>query len=244
MNTNHRSETSSPVISKPAAERDQQNTAGRFALEIMHELRNPLNTLANLNYLILDAADDPEQVRYYAHLGEEQLLTLSRIAHQSLDFARLAESHKAVDLVDLAEAALRIHQRTAERKRIHLVKRLPTDLIAEVQQGQLLQVVSNLLANAIEALPEEGQLMIKLRRKRDVVDIIVRDNGPGIPTTHVDKLFQPFFTTKGEAGNGLGLSLSKRIVDEHGGRIAFRTSCNPERSGTVFKVSLPLVREK
>lgn len=226
-------------LQKPVPEHDQRVTAGQFALEVMHELRNPLETLANLNYLILHAADDPDQVRNYARSSEEQLRTLSRIAYQSLGFARLSESPKPVDLVDLAEAALRIHQRTVEAKRIHLIKRLPSDLIEEVQQGQLLQVFSNLIGNALDALPPEGKLAVRLRRNRERIEIIVADNGPGIPTAHVEKLFQPFFTTKGADGNGLGLSLSKRIVDDHGGRIGFRTSCRPDRSGTVFKVSLP-----
>lgn len=227
------------ATSSPAADRDQRNTAGQFALEIMHELRNPLETLTNLNYLILQCADDPETVRQYARLGDEQLRNLTRIALQSLNFARLSEAHKKIDLIDLAEAALRIHQRKVEAKRIHLVKRLPADLVAEVREGQILQVVSNLVANAIEAMPEEGRLVVKLRARADSVEILVGDNGPGIPETHVEKLFQPFFSTKGDEGNGLGLSLSKRIVNEHGGRIGFRTSRRPERSGTVFKVSIP-----
>lgn len=229
-------------LDNPVLEHDQRFTAGQFALEVMHELRNPLETLANLNYLILHAADDPDQVRNYALLGEEQLRMLSRIAHQSLDFARLSESPKAVNLVDLAEAALRIHQRTVQAKHIHLMTRLPIDLIEEVRQGQLLQVFSNLIGNALDALPDNGKLAVRLRRSHKNIEIIVADNGPGVPAVHVKELFLPFFTTKGEGGNGLGLSLSKRIVDDHGGKIGFRTSCRADRSGTVFKVSLPLKR--
>ena len=242
MNEKKSSELSKASPEKPVLEHDQRVTAGQFALEIMHELRNPLETLSNLNYLILHAADHPDQVRNYARLSEEQLHTLSRIADQSLGFARLSESPKAVDLVDLAEAALRIHQRTVEAKRIHLTKRLPADLIEEVQQGQLLQVFSNLIGNALDALSTEGKLAVRLRRNRERVEIVIADNGPGIPAAHVTKLFQPFFTTKGANGNGLGLSLSKRIVDDHGGKIGVRTSSHPNRSGTVFKVSLPLKR--
>ncbi len=221
---------------------DQRVTAGHFALEIMHEIRNPLETLANLNYLVRQVAHDPAQVREYSRQAEEQIQTLSRIATQTLGFARLSEAHKPVDLVDLAEAALRIHQRTVAAKRIHLVKHLPADLIAEVQGGQLLQVVSNLIGNALYALPEEGNLTIRLRRHEDHIDIVVADNGCGIEKVHVEKLFQPFFTTKESDGNGLGLCLSKRIVDDHQGKILLRTSVRPGRSGTVFKVCLPTSR--
>ena len=227
---------------KETTELDQQVTAGTFALEIMHELRNPLETLINLNYLILNVSDNLDQAKEYARLGEEQLETLSRITRQSLGFARLSEGRKPFDLVDLAEAALRIHQRTVETKRIHLVKRFPSDLIAEVQQGQLLQVVSNLIGNALEALSEEGQLTLCLKRRENAIDIVVGDNGPGIPHTDCERLFEPYFTTKGAEGNGLGLSLSKRIVDDHGGKIVFRTSCTAGRCGTVFRVRLPLAK--
>ena len=102
----------------------------------------------------------------------------------------------------------------------------------------MLQVLSNLIGNAFDALPEEGHLAIKLRKNGVAIDIFVGDNGPGIPAMHVAKLFEPFFTTKGAGGNGLGLSLSMRIVDDHQGKIMFRTSCRPGRSGTVFKVRL------
>ena len=183
-------------------------TAERVNLLVLcHTLDEALETLINLNDLILNASDTLEQAKYYARLGEEQLSTLSRIARQSLNFARLSEARKPVDLVYLAEAALRIHHLKVDAKRIHLVKRFPTDLIAEVQQGQFLQVVSNLTGNALEAHPEEGKLTLKLRKYEDAIDVIVGDSGLGISSNHVEKLFQSFFMTKGAAGDGLGLSL-------------------------------------
>ena len=214
-------------------------TAGHLALELMHEIGNPLETLGNLTYLTLEAAEHPEQVRIYMHLVEEQLRTLRHVAGRALGFARLSESPRAIDLVELAEAALRIHQRTVQAKRIHLFKQLPSDLIAEVHSGQLLQVVSNLLANALEALPEEGSLSIRLRRCEGCFSLTVADNGSGIHPDHFERVFDPFFTTKGDSGNGLGLSLSKRLIEEHGGNIRFRSSVHPDRHGTAFRIFVP-----
>lgn len=218
---------------------DERALAGQLALEIMHEIRNPLETLGYLNFLALEEAEDPEQVRKYLRLAGEQIETLGRIATQTLGFARVSHATKPIDLVDLAEAALRIHQRTIEARTIHLVKDLPKGMLADAHEGRMLQVVSNLIVNAIDALPENGTLTLRLRKRSGFVHLTVADNGHGIPTEHLDRIFERFFSTKQAAGNGLGLCLSKRIVEEHRGKIGLRTSVRPGRSGTVFKVSLP-----
>lgn len=219
---------------------DQRATAGLLALEVMHEIRNPLEALGHLTYLAREEAESPENVRKYMDLAEEQLLTLNRIAAQTLGFARLSQSPRSIDLVLLAEAALRIHQRTIEARKIHLVKNLPSDLMAEVREGKILQVVSNLIVNALEALPDSGTLTLRLRKHRDMVHIVVADNGHGIAPEHSAKLFEPFFTTKSDSGNGLGLAISKKIIEEHGGTLRFRTSLKPGRNGTAFRVCFPV----
>ncbi len=226
-------------IANRDAAADERGTAGQFALEVMHEIANPLDSLGNLAFLTRNEADQPEKVREYMRLAEEQIANLNRIARQALSFARISEAPKSIDLVDLAEAALRIYQRTIASKRIHLVKDLPADLIAEVQSGQILQVVSNLLANALEALPEAGSLSIRLRKYSEGVHILIADNGHGIEAKHFAKIFEPYFTTRSNTGNGIGLALSKRIVESHGGRIHLRSSVRAGRSGTAFKIVLP-----
>jgi signal transduction histidine kinase len=219
--------------------KDQRATAGQLALEIMHEIRNPLETLGHLTYLACQEADNPEQVRSYMRQAEEQLRNLSRIASQTLSFARLSQDNKPIDLVTLAESALRIHKQTIEAKRIHLVRKLPKDLVASIQGSRILQVLSNFIANALEALPEEGQLTVRVKKCSGCVELLVADNGYGIEHDTMEKLFQPFFTTKENGGNGLGLSLVKRIVEEHEGKLFVRSSVRPGRTGSVFKIRLP-----
>ena len=218
---------------------DERGAAGQLALELMHEIRNPLEALGHVVYLVRQDAENPELIHKYMELAQEQITTLNRIASQTLGFARLSLAKKPIDLVDSAEAALRIHQRTIEAKKIHLVKRLPPDLQAEVHSGQILQVVSNLIVNALDALPDRGTLSIRLRKRANSFDFIVADNGSGVTEENATRIFEPFYSTKGDGGNGLGLSLAQRIVEDHGGTLRMRTSVRPQRNGTAFKISLP-----
>ena len=218
---------------------DQRATAGQLALEIMHEIRNPLETLGHLSYLAFHEADNPDQVRTYMRMAEEQIRNLSRIATQTLSFAKLSQERIPIDLATLAESALRIHQRTIELKRIHLVRKLPKDLVASIQGPRILQVLSNFIANALEAMPEEGRLTVRVRQCSGCVELLVADDGCGITPETMEKLFEPFFTTKEQAGNGLGLSLSRRIIEEHEGKLFVRSSVRSGHSGSLFKIRLP-----
>lgn len=220
-------------------EAGQRATAGLLALELMHEIRGPLELVGYLVYLAEQQAEDANRVREHLLMAEEQIAAISRIARHTLSLARVSESTAPVDLVSLAESALRIHQRTLSSKKIHLVKDLPTDLMAHGQSGPLLQAISNLILNAIEALPEDGVLSLRLRRRHGRVHVVVGDNGHGIQAEHMERIGEPFFSTKRELGNGLGLALSKRIIEDHRGKIQIRSSVRPGRSGTVLRVSLP-----
>jgi signal transduction histidine kinase len=214
-------------------------TAGQLGLEVMHEIRNPLEALGHLVYLAHEQAEEPGEVRKYMKLAEEQVATLAHISHQTLAFARSSAAIKPVNLVALAEAALRIHQRTIEAKKIRLVRELPVELVADIHTTEILQVVSNVIHNALDALPAEGILRLRLRKRPGELEFVIADNGHGIPKESLAEVFEPFFTTKEEGGTGLGLALSKNIVDLHRGKIRVRSSVRPGKSGTIFKISLP-----
>ena len=223
-----------------AAERTAERiTAGQLALEVMHEIRNPLEALGHLTYLTLESPDDTEKVIKYMRMAEEQMATLNHIVSQTLGYARELAAPKESNLVDLAEAALRIHQRTIDAKKIKIVKDLPAGITAHIRMGEILQVVSNLVANALDALPVEGTLAVRLRKRHDAIHILIADRGHGIPEEHSKAIFEPFFTTKQDRGTGLGLALSKKIIERHGGRIRLRSSVRTGKSGTVFRISLP-----
>jgi signal transduction histidine kinase len=226
------------VAAEAVRKADERATAGLLALEMIHEIKNPLEALGHLTYLALHEADDPERVRKYMRLAEEQMSLLRAVATQTLGFARSTPARREIESAALVQAALRIHQRALEAKQIHLVTRFPPDIVAKVYPSEILQVLSNLIVNALEALPPAGNLHLRVRKAQGKVYFLIADSGHGIPPEHVDLLFQPFFTTKEDRGNGLGLALSKKIVERHGGKIRIRSSVRPGKSGTIFRISL------
>ena len=111
--------------------------------------------------------------------------------------------------------------------------------MVSVHSGQILQAVSNLIVNSLDALHEGGSLTMRLRQTEGGVHLVIADNGHGIMTEHLERIFEPFFSTKDDAGNGIGLALTKRIVEDHRGTIRLRSSTRKGRSGTAFKIFLP-----
>jgi signal transduction histidine kinase len=188
---------------------DEHATAGRLALEVMHDIRNPIEALRNLNYLTGLSADDPEAVRRFAGLAEEQLTIATGIANSVLAFTHATNQPKPVNLVLLAEAALRIHQRAIEAKKVRLLKDLQEDAIASVYTSEMLQVISNLIHNAVDALPQDGILRLRLRKAEGEIHLLIADNGHGIPAEYADEIFEPFFTTKEERAPALVWHLLK-----------------------------------
>jgi signal transduction histidine kinase len=200
----------------------------------------PLEAVHNLNYLIQQEADNVIQVRMYSHMLDEQLATLTNLSRQTLSLYRSPETRESIAISSLAEAALRVHQRKIATKRIILRKQLKPEVTAEIHAGDILQVFSNLIANAVDALPEKGILCVRVVGKRDHAHVTVADNGPGIPAPILPRIFEPFFTTKKERGTGLGLAISKSIIEKHHGRIRSRSSTRISRNGTTFRISIPL----
>lgn len=217
-----------------------QAAAGQFAATIMHEINNPLEAISNLNYLLHADAGDVEAVQRYSKQIDEQLAVLIHIARQTLGFYRPVSEKTQVLAMSLAEAALRIHRKSIEAKHIRLNVNLARDMVMEVHPGEMLQVLSNLIGNALDALPPEGNLYLRGRRSRREIHLLVADGGHGISESIAGKIFDPFVTTKGGKGTGLGLTISKAIVEKHQGKIRTRSSTRPGRSGTAFRISLPL----
>lgn len=214
--------------------------AGQFAASTMHEINGPLAAISNLNYLIQTNSDVGEQVRNYSSLIDEQLLVLSTISRQTLGFYHSRETVERILLAPVAEAALRIHRHKIAAKEILLLNMLPGDVTVESHAGALLQVFSNLIGNAVEALPVKGTLQIRARCTDAEVHILFADNGHGIPAQVRSRIYEPFFSTKREHGTGLGLAITKAIVERNRGRIVSRTSTKIGRSGTTFRITLPL----
>jgi signal transduction histidine kinase len=214
--------------------------AGRFAAAVMHEINNPLEALINLVYVTKQAPHDVSSVLQNMEIAESQLARLSDIARTTLSFYREQAEAKDFDLVAIAESALMIHSRRAQRQRVEVRKDVRGPVTARVFAGEILQVISNLIINALDAVPETGGVLsLRVRRQKGKVHISVTDNGNGIAPAMTKVLFQAHYTTKSH-GNGLGLWLSKSIAEKHSGTITYRSEARTTGTGTTFRLTLPL----
>ncbi|MGI4831785.1 MAG: sensor histidine kinase [Janthinobacterium lividum] len=219
---------------------EERSLAGQFALEVMHEIRNPLDALGNLVHLAIKAGSLTEVQQHLAD-AEEQIVALHQVAGQSLALARVSQTPTSVDLVELAQAAIRVHHRRVTSKRINITRDFGQSEKISVRPGEMVQVLSNLIGNALDAIKDEGTIAFRIRKRGHSLCLLIADNGHGISKENLSRLFQPFFTTKGDEGNGLGLALSRKIIDRQGGTVSVRSCTDPKRSGTTFRVCLPLV---
>jgi signal transduction histidine kinase len=214
--------------------------ASRYAGAVMHEVNNPLEALTNLVYLTKQAPHDVSSVLQNMQIAESQLARLSDIARTTLSFYKEQAEAKDFDLVAIAESALMIHARRAQRQKIEIHKDLKGPVTARIFAGEILQVVSNLIINALDAVPETGGVLsLQVRRYKGKVHLSVTDNGHGVTPAMSKVLFEAHQTTKSN-GNGLGLWLSKSIAERHRGTITYRREIRTGKTGTTFRLTLPL----
>ena len=221
---------------------EQLAATGRLAASIAHEINNPLEAITNLLYLAkLDKAITGD-ARRLIELADKELQRLSHIAARSLKFYRQRTAPALTYMDELLEAVIFFHEREIKSRSIDLDRRYRKTPSVLCLPGEIQQVLANLISNGLEALSENGRMVVAVRPARDRtgrrgVTVTVADNGYGMEQATLDRLFDAFITTKGESGTGLGLWVSKGILDKHHGTIAVRSK--PGR-GTVFRFFLPL----
>jgi signal transduction histidine kinase len=214
--------------------------ASRYAGAIMHEVNNPLEALTNLVYLTKHTAQDAASVMANMEIAESQLLLLGNITRKTLSFYRVQSEAKDFDLVEIMEAAIKSHSFRAARQRVEIRRQIQGPATARVIPGEILQILSNLILNSLDALSGDGGVLsVRVKVSLGNVVITVADNGTGIEEEIYQSMFQPHRTTKSE-GTGLGLWLSRNIVINHRGLIFCRSSRLPGRNGTTFRLSLPV----
>ncbi len=221
---------------------------GRLAATIAHEINNPLESVTNLIFLLQYHAGLDDTARQYVNTAASELARVVHIARQTLGFYRDTSAPVPVKLSGLLQDVLDLYSRKATNREIIVEPQFEFDAVVEGFPGELRQIFSNLVANAIEAVGRRGKLRVHVRRShlwrdgREGVRVTIADNGPGITTEHRQKIFEPFFTTKSEKGTGLGLWVARGIVQKHGGAISVHTSTQRGHSGTAFSVFLPAGR--
>lgn len=212
---------------------------GRLAATIAHEINNPLEAVTNLLYLISRDQVIHGDSKRLLSMAEEQLSRINHIAKQTLGFYRERNKPEAVDLAQIMDELLFIFKPRLGGKKIQLVREYEKVGPLEAFTGELRQVLSNLVTNAIDASNYGGKIVVRVRETGDGARVEVEDFGTGIQLRDQPKIFEPFFTTKSDVGTGLGLWVTKQILEKHGGKIEFRTSTEEGKSGTCFSVLLP-----
>jgi PAS domain S-box-containing protein len=217
--------------------------AGRLAASIAHEINNPLESVTNLIYLLNQDPSLSSVSREYLTLAEQELTRVSQIATQTLRFHRQSSRAVSVRVQELLDAIYALYHSRFDRLGIVLERRYRDGKIITAFEGELRQLFANLIANALDAMPNGGRLVLRTRHvvRADGVggiQVTVADTGQGIATELRGRIFEPFVTSKGMTGTGLGLWVSKEIVQKHRGSIRVRSRSDGAWRGTVFVVFL------
>jgi PAS domain S-box-containing protein len=221
-------------------------TAGRLAATIAHEINNPLEAVTNLLYLMRQDPSLSRETLALLRATDEQLSRVNHIARQTLGFYRDRNTPETVDVSQVMEELLTIFQARLMGRQITVIKEYERVGAITAFRGELRQVLSNLITNAIDASAFGSQLVLRVKPETSaaayampLVRIEVEDFGSGIRPAEMTRIFEPFFTTKSDVGTGLGLWVSKQIVEKNGGQIGFRTRCDDGQHGTCFSVVMP-----
>jgi PAS domain S-box-containing protein len=222
---------------------------GRMAATIAHEVNNPLAGATNSLYL---ASSDPAlkpETKEYLTIADQELRRASHITQQTLGFYRASGSRTSTALPKLMDEVLGVYGRKLQNRNITVHRRYRCGQCTEgcepcflVSDGEMRQIISNLLVNGIDALNDDGMLYIRASRTSCVngsgpkLHLTIADNGCGVRQEHLRRIFEPFFTTKKSFGTGLGLWVTQELVRQRNGSIKVRSR---EGKGTVFRITFP-----
>ncbi len=231
------------ALEKRAADAEALSAMGTLALNLAHEIRNPLNAAKlQLHLLTRDVGKLAEEdarsalIRRSEIVGDE-IARLNRLLTEFLELARpRGITREPVRLSELVDSVLSLERVAAEARGVRIVRHLKQGLAALGDAEKLRQVVLNLVVNALEAMKDGGVLTVSVTEEPDGVVMSIQDTGSGIDTGVLPQVFDPFFTTK-EGGTGLGLSIVRKIVDQHRGEVRLDTVIG---KGTTVSVRLPM----
>jgi len=228
-------------------ESEKLAATGRLAASIAHEINNPLEAIQNCLYLLVNKVPPDDPNFRFLDIARKETERMSRILRQMLGFYRPATAMAPTDVNALIEEADTLVAKRLRDRKVKLVKELDPELPQVVASiDQLKQVILNLLLNASESMAEGGSITVATQVYRDAgagflradaIQIQIRDTGSGIAEEHMPHIFEPFFSTKGEKGTGLGLWVSNGIIQSHGGSLQVRSRLGV---GTTFSITLPI----
>jgi PAS domain S-box-containing protein len=218
--------------------------AARLSATVAHEINNPLEAVGNLIYLAkANPGASPEIVKSLS-IAEQELERVAHITRQTLGFYRESNEARQVELPPLIESVLRLYSNKLSSKNIHIERDFGQCPPLLGVPGELKQVISNLVSNAVDAVSANGKIYVRLQGAENQnggrIQLVIEDDGPGIAPEHRARIFEPFFTTKKEIGTGLGLWVTKEIIERHGGTITVTShDGNGSAPGASFVIDLP-----
>lgn len=221
--------------------------ASRLAASVAHEINNPLESVSNLVYMVKQSPNLSEEQRGYLSMAEHELERISQVTRQTLGFYRDPAGPVAVDMRSVVESVVKLYANKINDKKISVEMDMAACPQIQGLQGELKQLMANLVANAVDAVNNGGKIRISVRPvinpQGNGVKVQVADDGPGIPAENRAHVFEPFFTTKRDIGTGLGLWVSKEIVERHRGSIELANGGDDSLGGAVFTIFLQSIAE-
>ena len=224
---------------------EKVSAAGRLAFVLAHEINNPLQAVTNLMSLLEQAQELHDSTRMYLTMANTELARISHLTRQSLAFYRDSTSPGPVNLEELLDSVIDLYSSQFEKQGITVNKRYRSNITINSYPGEIRQIVTTLVVNAMEAMPEGGKILVHvhqdgtLKSKSHGARVVIADTGTGISKENMPRIFEAFFTTKEQQGTGLGLWVAQGIVSRLGGFIKVRSSVLPRKSGTSFSIFLP-----
>ena len=218
---------------------------GRMAATIAHEINNPLSSALNALYLVKTDPALPECVKGHLALAGQELGRVAHITKQTLGFFREVGDPTAVDIAGVFDSVLDIYGPRLRNKNVTVLRRYRSSTSIHTIEGEIRQIVSNLISNSLDALPRGGRLHVRLfepqplHGHRSMVRMTIADDGEGIATENLKRVLEPFFTTKESIGTGLGLWVTSELVKKHEGRMRLKSKLG---RGTVVTIWLPMER--
>ena len=229
------------------AENERLAALGNLTAGVAHEVRNPLNTIAltcrYLERLVTGSEAEPGlkgEVNRSLEVVASELGRLGRTLDNFVLLAKPTELEMSdLDLADLVAQALALFAPELEEAGVRLERSVEGPLPIRGDRDRLSEVVANIVRNALQAMPDGGTLRVWTERQDGLARVVFEDSGPGIPPAHLDRIFEPYYSTK-RSGLGLGLALARKIVAAHGGSLE---AANRPEGGAAFTLSIPLREE-
>lgn len=229
------------VVESALVRSEKLAAMGRLASTVAHEINNPLESVTNLLYLVGTDPGLSATTRSYVALAEEEVARLSNITRLTLTFSRSASLRAPINVADVLDAVLSLYQRRCDLLNVRIERHYTSGIEIEMPPHELRQIAINLVANALDALtPDHPLLRLQTRLDDDRAIILVEDSGSGIEAVDQARVFDAFFTTKSDVGTGIGLWVTRELVEKNGGTIAVESGNLGEGIHTRFRLTFPV----